>query len=213
VRVFGILAMLVGLAATAFGSFYGFQTLFTWNGRHMVDTRPLDEGATHHVLVPVPGRRYTIAVQAIFDRERVELREGSAVVEAQLPLVLRVTDKDETRLTELSGWLDPNAPPNVLYGQNAKPSAHAPELAVERLSRPFNAASAAPLAVDVDLGADRLGGTPIVRRRLVIYDDQLPETISRAFLLAGVGAFTFLVGLGVSLVAFFRRRKRKRTSV
>jgi hypothetical protein len=209
VRIFAIVAILIGLGAAVVGALYGFQSLFAWNGRHAIDTRPLDEGATHHVLVPTAGRRYTVSVQAIFDRETAEERQGAYVVEAKMPLVLRVTDKADTRLTELAGWLDPNEPPNVLYGQSARPSAHAPELAVERLARPFNAASSDPVAVDVDLGPDRIGKTRVLLRRLVIYDDALPGAIRQAFIGAGAGALLFVAGLAALFVTFFRGRKRK----
>jgi hypothetical protein len=209
VRIVAIALMLVGLSAAVVGALYGFQSLFAWNGRHVVDTRPLDEGATHHVLVPAPGRRYTVSVQAVFDRATAAEREGAYVVEAKMPLVLRVTDQSDTRLVELAGWLDPNEPPNVLYGQSARPSAHAPELSVERLARPFHAASTDPVAVDVDLGPDRIGTTRILTRRLVIYDDALPGTIRQAFVGAGVGVLVFTGAVVALLVSFFRGRKRK----
>jgi hypothetical protein len=213
VRLVGVVLLLVGLVAVVVGTFSGFGSLFSWNGRHAIDVVALPEGRAVRTLVPEPGRRYTASIQVTFDRGSVETREGIAVVEAKLPLVLRVKDPAGTVRAEAMGWLDPNEPPNVLYGQSAHGAAaradgpRSTELVVERLVGPFIAASNAPLSVEVDLGADRAGRARIVERRLVIYDDALPPRIHNAFVAAGAGAGVLVAGAAVLVVGWWRRRQ------
>ncbi len=209
-RFLGVILLLVGGVAFAVGLFSGLGALFSWNGRHPVESHAIDEGMTTHMLTPFPGRRYTISVQAVFDREGREEREGVIVVEAKMPLVVRVKDSAGTKLAEVMGWLDPNEPPNVLYGQVARPSSHPPELVVERLVGPFTAASSAPLTVEVDVEPDRLGSGRVLSRRLVIHDDAFPGAIRNAFILAGGGGIAFAVGSILVALGFVSRRRRRR---
>ena len=209
-RYLGVFLLLIGGVGFAFGLFSGWGALFSWNGRHPVESRPLDEGLTTHMLTPVPGRRYTISVQVVFDREGREERDGIVLVEAKMPLVIRVKDGAGTKLAETVGWLDPNEPPNVLHGQGARPSRHPPELVVERLVGPFTAASSAPLTVEVDVEADRIGTARVVSRRLVIHDDAFPRSVWNAFVLAGVGGLAFAVGSILLALGFVVRRRRRR---
>jgi hypothetical protein len=211
-----LVLLLVGLVGGVVATFMGFGSLFAWNGRHAVDVVPLGEGPTSRKLVTEPGRRYTVSVQVVFDREGLPKREGVTVVEATMPLVVRVKDPAGTVRAEVTGWLDPNEPPNVLYGQAAHearsphPSTptHAgmPELVVERLVGPFISSDRGPLDVNVDLGPDRIGVARVLERRLVIYDDTLPPNIRNAFIVAGAGVAAFIAGAALIVVGWFRRR-------
>lgn len=219
-RLVGVVLLLVGLLAVVVGTFSGCGTLFSWNGRHPIDAMDLPEGATVRSLVPEPGRRYTVSVQVVFDREGLDTHEGVTLVEAKQPLVVRVKDAAGTVRAEVVGWLDPNEPPNVLYGQSAKnPLPHStkpmPELVVERLVGPFIASDKAPLSVQVDLGADRIGHARIAERRLVFYDDAMPPRIWNAFLVAGAGGAAFFIGAVLLVVGWWRRRRgpRKRGGI
>lgn len=212
-RFAGIVLLFVGLVAVVVGTFSGCGSLFSWNGRHAVDVVPLGEKPTIHELVPQPGRRYTISIQVVFDREGLPKREGITVVDAKMSLVVRVKDAMGTSLAEGIGWLDPNDPPNVLYGQAARESRgedSRPELVVERLVGPFSASSSAPLTVHVEIGADRVKAARILARRLVIYDDRLPPNIRNAFVVAAAGGISFSVGLGLTVTRWFKRRRKAR---
>jgi hypothetical protein len=125
-----------------------------------------------------------------------------------MPLVVRVKDQAGTSLADVTGWLDPNEPPNVLYGAAAHEVARGPmqELVVERLVGPFTVAGATPLTIDVSLGADRVGQARIVERRLVVHDDALPSSVRNAFLGVGAGGVAFLVGLSLLVVGWRRKR-------
>jgi hypothetical protein len=211
VRVAGLALLFVGLIAVIVGGMSGCNTLFSWNGRHAVDTTSLAEGHTTRSLTPEPGRRYTLSVKVVFDRESVELRDGVADVQAAFPLVVRVTDKQRTVRAEVTGWLDPAQPPNVLYGHAAKEGAMAfTELSVERLVGPFIASTSEPLTVDVDLGPDRVGRVRVLERRLVVYDDALPPQIRSAFMLAGGGAVVFVAGAALTILGWLRARRSAR---
>lgn len=210
-RAVGVVLLFLGLVAVVVGTFSGCGALFSWNGRHATDVVALAEGRTVRKVVPEPGRRYTVSVQLAFDRESVETREGVAIVEAKIPLVVRVKDSAGTVRAEVTGWLDPNEPPNVLYGQSARADVpHPAELMVERVVGPFIAASNAPLSVEVELGPDRIGRARASERRLVIYDDALPAKIRNAFVAAGLGAVAFGAGTVLLVAGWFRRRRRPR---
>jgi hypothetical protein len=218
VRLAGVVLLFVGLALGVVGLFSGLNSLFSWNGRHAVAVHPIEEESTRHELVPVAGRRYTLSVEVAFDREGLPRRDNAVVVEAKLPLVVRVKDRSGTSLAETTGWLDPNEPPNVLYGQSARDrtttgrpleTARVAELVALRLVGPFLAASSDPLTIDVELGADRVGAAAISARRLVVHDDALPPSIRNAFLGSGGGGLVFAAGLAL-LVTGWRRRRRSR---
>lgn len=209
-RFFGAALALIGLVAMVVGAFSGCNSLFAWNGRHAVYTRPLAEGHTSHEVHAIAGRRYTIGVQVVFEREGLETRDGSDVVEAQFPLVVRAHDVPGTTLAEVSGWLDPTKPPNVLYGGSIRSGQPMSELMVERLVGPFTSATAAPFFVDVDLGADRVGTTHVAERRLAVFDDALPASIRNAFIVAGIGTASFALGFVLTVVGWFRSRGKPR---
>lgn len=211
-RALGLALTLIGLLVTIVASFTGCNALFAWNGRHPVIVEALGEGVATHSFTAVGGKRYTIGVQVVFDREGLEMKDGSVVVEAEMPLVIRVRDQAKTTLAETIGFLDPSKPPNVLYGQSARPRERGPmpELVVERLLGPFTAASDAPLLVDTNLGADHVGSARILERRLVIHDDALPPSIRNAFLLASAGLVSFISGLVVVVLGWLRTRRKPR---
>jgi hypothetical protein len=208
VRAAGVFLLLLGLLASVVGLFSGCGSLFSWNGRHAIDVQTLPEGPSSRTLVPEPGRRYTLSVQVVFDREGLTKRDGVIVVEAKMPLVVRVKDPAGTTLAEVTGWLDPNEPPNVLFGQTARESMRGPtsDLYVERSVGPCIAASATPVSVDVDLGPDRVDAAQILARRLVIHDDALPSSIRNAFVVAAGGVVAFVAGLVIVVIGWFRRR-------
>ncbi len=220
-RIIGVVLLVLGLVAAVAGTFSGLGSLFSWNGRHPISVVTLDEGPTTQELVPEPGRRYTLSIQVVFEREGLRKEEGVTHVEAKMPLVVRVKDQMGTSLAEATGWLDPAEPPNVLYGQAVReseprpgtPNARTratPELVVERLVGPFSSSSNAPLSVYVDLGADRVGTARIASRQLVIHDDRMPPNVRSSFIVAGVGLTAFLTGVVLVVIAWFKRRRTPR---
>ena len=214
-RLLGVFFLLLGVVAAVVGTFHGCGALFTWNGRHEVRSEPLGDVATRTTLLPDAGKRYTLAIEVVFDREDLPRRDGVVQVEAKMPLVATVKDAAGTKLAQVAGWLDPEEPPNVLYGQ-AAPEVRgrpAPELVVVRLLGPFTAASTAPLTVDVNLGPDRVGKAKILARRLVIHDDALPPAIRNAFILSVSGGVSFLAGVVLLVVGWFRRRGARRSKL
>lgn len=212
-RVAGTLAALVGAILLAVGLFMGFGSLFTWNGRHVVEILPLTPGAPlHHVLSPEPGRRYTVSVDVVFDRATADepYEGGPVTIEAKLPLVGRVTDAHGAPVGETKGWIDPEEPPTVLFGTHPSPrQADRVELVAERIVGAFHAATRDPFQIDVDLGPDRVQKARIVETRLVIYDDVTPPSIRRSFWLAGIGGVAFLGGVAVLIASFFVRTSRR----
>lgn len=229
-RLAGTFLIFLGLIGALVGTFSGFGSFFSWNGRHVVRVRELASSISDPTAFeaketwsPIPGRRYSVSVQVAFDRDRVPTREGAPALSSKMPLVMRVTDEAKTTFAETRGWLDPDEPPNVVHGRSALESARgpAPELAVERLVGPFIASSSAPLSVDVHLGGDRIGLAPVVSRRLVIHDDALPPSIRNAFIVAGVGMVVFAGGVTLLVVRWHRghrgwrrgRSRRKRGGI
>lgn len=211
-RKVGFALFFVGLIATVVGFFGGCNSLFGFNGRHVIASDVLpSEVAFSRSFTPEPGRRYTLAIQVVFERESAPRGEGDVVhFEAKMPLFAQVTDSSHTRLVSASGWVDPNEPPSVLYNQalpeRVAASRSAPELLVERLVGPFMSASTTPLQVDVNLGSDRVGAVPIVTRRMVLYDDALPPSIRNAFILGVGGSLVLLAGVGILLSSWLRAR-------
>jgi hypothetical protein len=211
-RLAGVFTFLIGLVAVVVGTFNGCGSLFTFNGRHVVGSRAIDrtDGPIHQPLLPTAGRRYTLAVQVVFDREDLPRDEGLVRVEARMPLVVQVKDGTGRALTQVSGWLDPNEPPNVLYGQAAHESTRGPmpDLLVERLVGPFIATSSDPISIDVEIGPDRVGSAQITSRRLVVHDDALPASIRNAFIVAATGSAVLFAGVVLIGVGFFAKRFR-----
>lgn len=220
-RFGGVLLLVLGLVAAVAGTFSGCGALFTWNGRHAIATVPIGDGPITEALIPRPGRRYTVSVQVTFHREGLPKEEGVTQVEAKMPLVVRVTDPMGTSLAATTGWLDPNEPPNVLYGQTvrepqrSRTSQEVAPLVVERLVGPFMASSDAALSVHVDLGADRVGTARVASRCLVIHDDRVPPSIRRSFIVAGAGGAAFFAGALLIAVGWLGRRRaaRKRCGI
>jgi hypothetical protein len=215
VRLLGVFFLLLGIVAGVVGTFSGCGALFSWNGRHEVRSEPLGDVATRTTLIPEAGRRYTLAIEVVFDRADLPREGGVIQVEAKMPLVATVKDAAGTKLAQVAGWLDPEEPPNVLYGQ-AAPEVRGrppPELVVVRLVGPFTAASTAPLTVDVNLGPDRIGKAKIQSRRLVIHDDALPPAIRNAFIFSMGGGLSFLAGVILLVAAWLRRRAARRAKL
>lgn len=197
VRIVGTLLTIVGLLLLVSGSLLGCGALFSWNGKHLVETRSVEADKPFvHTLAPEPGRRYSVAVQVVFERSDV-------APAAKLPIVARIVDKSGAKLGETVGWIDPDEPPTVMYGAH-----QTSDLLAERGIGAFNASTQDPIEIHVDLGADRTGTTPILDRRLVVYDDVTPAPIKRALWGAGAGGVLFATGLGVLFASFFRRRAR-----
>lgn len=212
----GVALFLIGLLAVIVCTMNGCGQFFTWSGRNAIESVPLAEGHTHHSFTPWGGRRYTVAIQAVFDPDQVEERDGMGAVEAKMSLVVRVKDKAGTTLAETTGWLDPNERPNVFYTRQLRKQVRGGprEIAVERLVGPFLCASDDPLDVDVDLGPDRVGRVPILERRLVIHDDALPPAIRNAAIGAAAGAISGTAGFVLLVIGWWRgRRRRKRSGI
>jgi hypothetical protein len=159
-----------------------------------------------HANVPgASGKRYTLAIQVVFERDGLVERDGALVVEAKFPLIASLES------TKVTGWLDPQEPPTVLYGQSTNPNARRPavagpaELVAERLVGPFLAPFDQPLSYAIDLGADRIQTARVKEARVVVYDDALPPNITVAFVAAGLGLVTLLSG---TVMLVFGRRKR-----
>jgi hypothetical protein len=194
-RIVGTLLTLAGLVLLVSGSLLGCGALFSWNGKHLIDSRAIEAGKPFvHSLAPVPGRRYSVAVQVVFERSEI-------APAAKLSIVARVTDKTGTKLGETVGWIDPDEPPTVMYGVH-----QASELYAERGIGAFHAAARDPVDVRVDLGPDRTGTTRILETRLVVYDDVTPPPIRRALWAAAAGGVLFVTGLAVLFASFFRGR-------
>ena len=204
-RRLGFVLVILGLVAAIVGTATGCGALFSFSGRHPIATAPIVLGTPLHQVIAVKaGRRYTLAVQVVFERAGLEQENGALVVEAQLPLVASL------EAAKVSGVLDPSAPPNVLYGQSANPSARAPrgagprELMAERLVGPWVATRDGDAACDVDLGPDRRGRARITEARIIVYDDRLPRSITTALAAAGGGLIALLCG--TIMVLFGGRR-------
>lgn len=197
-RILGSLLLVVGLLLLVSGSLLGCGALFSWNGKHLVETRTLESDKPFvHTLEPEPGRRYSFAVQVVF--ERTETAPA-----AKISIVARVVDKSGAKLGETIGWIDPDEPPTVVYGIH-----QASELLAERVIAAFHASSRDPVEIRVELGADRTGTTRILERRLVVYDDVTPAPIKRALWGAAAGGVLFVAGILVLFGSFFRRRSRR----
>lgn len=213
-RRLGLLLIVVGLVAVVIGTASGCGTFFSFNGRHPVATQPLVLGTPVRQTFPAKaGLRYTLAVHVVFEREDLPVSNGMLVVEAQLPIVASLEDSSGVAVAKAVGFVDPNEPPNVLYGSEANPNERRPagagprELVVERLVGSYSAPADRDVAYSVDLGPDRLGKARVKETRLVIYDDKLPTSITVAFAAAGAGALSFLAGAIMLFFSLFTARK------
>jgi hypothetical protein len=193
VRAGGTIVAIVGLALCVGFAFLGCGSLFSWNGRHVVETHSIAPGTPLVVpLNPEPGRRYTASIEVAFDTE-----EGVEPA-AKMPVSARAVDKSGATIVETAGWVDPAEPPTMLHG-----------FVAERLIGSFHVSSRAPIELHVDLGADRNGTARIAEARLVLYDDVTPPNIKRALGASAAGGVMFLVGIGLVFVSFFRGRKKR----
>jgi hypothetical protein len=204
----------IGLVALVVGVASGCGTLFSYNGRHPIAVEPLALGTPlRHTFPGKAGRRYTVAVHVVFDREAIPESNGQLHVDARFPLVAFMEDGAGVPAAKVVGWLDPNEPPTVLYGHVAGASQRRPmsagpeELVAERLVGPYMPAKDRDVTYVVELGADQLGKAPIRETRVVIYDDKLPTSISVAFAAAGAGALTFCTGSILLFLGLFRARR------
>lgn len=197
-RIIGTLLVAVGLLLLVSGSLLGCGALFSWDGKHLIETHALEsEKPFVQTMTPEPGRRYSFAVQIVFERTEVPPA-------AKLSIVGRIVDKSGTKLGETIGWIDPDEPPTVVYGIH-----QSSELRAERLVGAFHASTRDPVEVRVELGADRTGTTRILERRLVVYDDVTPSPIKRALWGAAAGGVLFVAGIAVLFASFFRGRARR----
>lgn len=221
-RRIGFFLVIVGLVATVIGIASGCGSLFSFNGRHPIAVRELKPGTPVRQAFPAKsGKRYTLAVQVVFEREGLSASNGALVVEAQLPLVASLED------AKAVGWLDPNEPPTVLYGQSTNPHvrrpageggrpAGPPEIVAERLIGPYLAPFDRDITYVVDLGPDRLGRAQLKEVRVVVYDDTLPTSVMVAFGAAVAGALALIGGTFVLLLGLLRARRggaRRRPNV
>ena len=203
----GLVALVVGLAS-------GCGTLFSFNGRHPVAVQALVLGTPlRHTFPGKAGRRYTVGVHVVFDRDAVAESNGQLVVEARLPLVASIEDGAGLPAARIAGWIDPNEPPTVLYGHVASANQRRPmgagpeELVAERLVGPYMPAQDREVAYVVELGADAIGKAPILEARVVVYDDRLPPSITVAFAMAGAGAVALITGSMLLFLGLFRARR------
>ncbi len=213
-RSLAFLLVAVGLVALVVGITSGCGTLFSFNGRHPIAVEPLTPGTPlRHTFPGKAGRRYTLAVDVVFDRDRVRESEDQLLVEARFPLVASIEDAYGLSTTKVVGWLDPSEPPTVLYGHVASAKQRRPmgadpeELVAERLVGPYRPGQDRDVVYVVDLGVDRLGKAPILEARVVVYDDKLPASITAAFVVAGVGGLILTTGSILLFLGLFRARR------
>jgi len=209
--------VVVGIVAVVIGTASGCGTLFSFNGRHPIQVQPVVLGAPlRKTFRAKAGKRYTIAVHVVFEREGLAESNGQTVVEAQLPLDASIEDSSGVAVAKAIGWLDPNVPPTVLYGHASsahqrRPMGVAPaELVAERLLGPITVASDRDVPYAVSLGLDRVGKAPIKEARIVLYDDTLPLSISVAFSAAAAGVVALVVGTIMLFFGLFRGRRARR---
>ena len=213
-RGLGFILVVLGLVAVVVGTAAGCGAFFSFNGRHPVAAQPLVPGTPIRQTFPAQaGKRYTLAVHVVFEREDLPLRDGMLVVEAQLPLVASLEDSSGVAIAKAVGWIDPSEPPTVLYGSGADPHQRRPagagpaELVAERLVGVYNAPGDRDVTYAVDLGPDRLGKAQVKEARVVLYDDALPVRVTVAFIAAAAGAVALVAGLILLLFGLFRARR------
>ena len=207
-RSLGLVLVVLGLVATVVGLTSGCGSLFSFSGRHPVASATITPGTPLVQSTPAKrDRRYTLAVQVVFEREGLTEQGGAVQLDAKFPIAASLED------TKISGWLDPAEPPSVLYGQTSNPKdvVHQ-ELLVERLVGPVLATTDHALPYTIDLGTDRVGKARIHEARAVLYDDALPPQITVAFAAAAAGFVALMIGavLFVSTLLGARRGVARR---
>jgi hypothetical protein len=213
-RSVAFLLVALGLVALVVGVMSGCGTLFSYNGRHPIAVQPFVAGTPlRHTFPGKAGRRYTVAVHVVFDRDAVPESDGQLVVEARLPLVASIEDGTGLPAARIVGWIDPSEPPTVLYGhvatarQRRPMSAGPEELVAERLVGPYMAVKDREVAYLVELGPDEVGKARIQETRVVVYDDALPPSITVAFAAAGAGGLALIIGCLLLFLGLFRARR------
>ncbi len=196
------------------GTASGCGSFFSFNGRHPVEVRPLVLGTPlRQSFRATAGKRYTIAIHVVFEREGLAEIDGQMVVEASLPVNAIIEDSSGVTVAKVVGFIDPNVPPTVLYGHGAsahqrRPMGVAPaELVAERLLGPITVPSDRDVPYAVSLGPDTAGKAQIKETRVVLYDDRLPLAISIAFAAAAAGAIAFFSGGMMLFFGLFRARR------
>lgn len=205
--VFGIVAVVVGTAS-------GCGALFSFNGRHPIAVHPLTPGTPFRgTFAATEGKRYTLAVHVVFEREGLPESNGQVVVEAKLPIVAAIEDTSGVAVVKIVGWIDPNEPPTVLYGHASAATQRRPigmppaEVVAERLLGPTTVQHARDVTYVVELGEDRVGKARVKEARIALFDDALPRSITIAFLAASAGSVAFLIGAIMLLLGVFRARR------
>lgn len=206
--------LFVGLVALAGGLFMGCGSLFAWNGRHPISVAPIAIDTPVQQTFPVRAdRRYTLAVQVVFEREGLPEEGGVLLVDAKLPLEASIEGPSGAP-QRVSGWLDPKEPPTTLFGHRTDPEAQrhapgtpAPELAAQRLLGPFRPTADGEATFAARLGSDRVGTAKIREVRAVIYDDQLPSSVKLPLVGAAIGAGLTVIGLVLFTMGFLRRKR------
>ena len=213
-RSFAFFLVAVGLVALVVGIASGCGTLFSYNGRHPIAVEPFAVGTPlRHTFPGKAGRRYTVAVHVVFDRDAVPESNGQLVVEARFPLVASIEDAAGLPAAKVVGWLDASEPPTVLYGHVASASQRRPmgagpeELVAERLVGPYAPAQDRDVTYVVELGADVVAKAPIRETRVVVYDDKLPTSITVAFAAAAAGALALSTGTILLFLGLFTARR------
>lgn len=200
-----------GIVATVACTAWGCGSLFSFNGRHPIAVYPLTPGTPlRSSFAAQEGKRYTLAVHVVFDREGLPETDGQILVEAKLPIVASIDDGSGVAVVKIVGWIDPSEPPTVLYGHAAasaqrRPMGVAPaELVAERLVGPYRVPAPRDVAFAVDLGPDQVGKARVTASRVALYDDALPRSITIAFVAASAGVVAFLSGTILLLLGVFR---------
>lgn len=221
----GIFLLALGAVAGTIGWFLGCASLFSWNGRHPIAVYPLTIGTPLHETIPASAStRYTFAVQVVFDRNGLDEKDGSLVVDAKFPLVATLTDASRTTVLKVADWIDPAVPPSVLYGQvHGAEAQHAPgapptELLVERLLGPWPSAMHQDLTFEATVGPDKVGKARVLDSRVIVYDDGFLPSMKVGFGFFAGGVLLFGAGVVVVAVRGIRRylsrgggnRRRKR---
>jgi hypothetical protein len=212
-RRLGLLLCVIGIVAVVVGTASGCGSLFSFNGRHAIAAYPLTPGAPLRSTFPAKeGKRYTLAIQVVFEREGLDESKGQGVVEAQLPIVASIEDTSGVAVVRVVGFIDPHEPPTLLLGRGASGQRHPPgmppaELVAERLVGPYTVAAARAVRFSVDLGKDRIGRTAIREARLALYDDSLPRSVTIAFAGAAAGLLALITGSILLLFGLVRARR------
>lgn len=213
-----LLVLALGVVLLGGGLFFGCGAFFAWNGRHAVAVEALELGTAKERVIPiVAGRRYTLAVEVVFDRAGLVERDGGLIVEAKLPLNARIGTATGETTASVIGWVDPDEATTTLFGRTAnaeserRPMGAPPrELVAQRLVEPFTAPADGEARFFVELGPDRVGKARVTQARVTVYDDAVPYAVTVPLGAAAVGGLLTLAG-GAAVALGVMRRRRRRT--